>query len=104
MSVTSVEEILRHEEDWLPEMNFMEGVKPFKVAKDGKYVIKKFEWCGTCSGTFWPMLIDQIAPRIHGIIEAVLTWEGGDSVSGLRIKDGKVSQPKVVLTLAEDDD
>ena len=104
LSVADVEEILNHEEDWLPEMNFMEKATPFQVAKAGKYVIKEFTWCGTCSGHFWGTFIDDIAPRIKGTIEAVITWEGGESVRGLRIKDGKVSQPKVVVSLAEDDD
>jgi hypothetical protein len=104
ISSEDVEEILKHEDEWLPEMNFMQDVKPFQVAKAGKYVIKEFEWCGTCSGYFWDKLLLNIAPKIHGTIEAVVTWEGGDSVSGLRIKDGKVSQPKVVVSLAEDDD
>jgi hypothetical protein len=102
ISADDVEEILKHEEGWLPEMSFMDGVKPFKVAKKGKYTIKEFRWCGTCSGRFWEFLLNEIGPRIHGTIEAILTWDGGNSVSGLRIKNGKVTEPDVIQSLAED--
>jgi hypothetical protein len=91
------------ESDELPESSFFEELK--RADKDGYCAIdpRRFWWSGEGSGRIWKeVFIDKIAPKIMGKIEAVVFWEGGDSVSGLRIVDGKVTEPEVVMTLAPD--
>ena len=61
---------------------------------------EKFWWSGEGSGSSWEHFIKKIAPKIRGTIEAVVTWEDGDSHTGLRIVDGKVTEPDVVMALA----
>lgn len=64
---------------------------------------KRFWWYGEGSGSSWDFFIKKVCPRIVGTIEAIVTWEDGDSHTGLRIKDGKVTQPEVVMALAQED-
>lgn len=65
----------------------------------------KFWWSGECSGGTWEeTFLPKIAPKIRGTIEAVVTWEGGDSHTGLRIRDGKVTEPEVVMTLVAEEE
>jgi hypothetical protein len=42
-------------------------------------------------------------PAIRGQIEAILIWERGDSFSGLRIVDGVMSEPAVLMLLAPEE-
>ncbi len=46
-------------------------------------------------------LIDKIVPYIHGHVEAVFTWEGGDSHSGLIIEDGEAWEAEVKMRLKQ---
>lgn len=61
--------------------------------------IKCFDWHGEGSSSCYNFLLETVAPKIHGSIDAVLTWEGGDFLSGLRIRDGVVEVCDVVQTL-----
>ncbi len=64
---------------------------------------ERFWWSGEWSGNSWnEVFIKKVAPKILGTLEAVVTWEGGDSHSGLRIRNGKVTEPDVVMTLKDD--
>lgn len=64
---------------------------------------EKFWWSGECSGSAWTdFFIPRVAPKIMGTLEAVVTWEDGDSHTGLRIVDGKVTEPEVIMVLAAD--
>lgn len=51
----------------------------------------------------WSAFDDVMAfyERTFGMAEIVLIWEAGDSISGLRVVDGVVSEPEVVMTLAD---
>jgi len=44
-------------------------------------------------------LLPKLAPFIHGRVEAILTWEGGDSHSGFTIEDGEFTECDVQMTL-----
>lgn len=102
ISAKNMEEILEHEYDWFPERSFITDAKPFKIAKAGKFVIKKFDFSGECSGTLFSYFLENVAPKIKGELEVILTWEGGESITGLRIKNGTITQPKVVKSLADE--
>jgi hypothetical protein len=90
--------------DELAECNFLEELEGHEPDADGYIAIDpaKFWWSGDGSGSSWELFIKQIAPKIVGTLEAIVTWEGGDSHTGLRIRDGKVTEPDVVMTLADD--
>ena len=75
-----------------------------KEDSDGFCALTEFEWVGEGSGNSWRDLIGEIASKIVGKVEAILTWEGGDSVTGLRIVDGKLTEPAVSMTLEREPD
>ncbi len=62
--------------------------------------IPNFYWSDDWSGhSYEDILIKKVAPLIHGEIEAVFVWEGGDDFSGLKIKDGFVIECDVEYKL-----
>lgn len=96
--------------DDLAEINFIsefygkfEEEKSLKKNLDEKVPIIDLDWSGGWSGNGFETLVKKIGPKIHGFIEVVFTWEGGDSTSALRIKDGKVTEPRVKFELEEDE-
>jgi len=56
-------------------------------------------WRCEGSGRSVEILEKKIAPCIHGRVDAIFTWECGDSFSGLRIVDGLVTKCDVSMTL-----
>jgi hypothetical protein len=88
----------------LPENCFLRDMKKaaYKaLAADKPYAhisLPNFWWAGERSGTSWPLL-DGIASFIYGHVEAIITWEGGDDVTGIIIKDGVLVECDVVQTL-----
>ena len=58
-----------------------------------------FWWYGEGSGWAFETLRDVVLPAFEGSADLVLTWEGGDSHSGLRLRSGKVTEHEVALTL-----
>ena len=70
------------------------GVKPNVVP------VWCFWWFGEFSDTSYEdVLIKQIAPKIHSRIEMIFTWEGGDSVTGLIIDEGRATKMDVARAL-----
>lgn len=64
--------------------------------------LKNLSWYGEGSGrAYEDHFIKDVAPLIHGRVDAIFTWEGGDSVTGLRIKDGVATECKVEMRLVE---
>lgn len=88
----------------LPENCFLRDMKQAAYAAialgkhDAPIALPNFWWAGQRSGTSWPLL-DDIASFIHGHVEAIITWEGGDDVTGIIIKDGVITECDVVQTL-----
>jgi hypothetical protein len=82
------------EEEALAECNFLEEMIEEAEAADGekKLKITSFDWYGEGSGRNHGVLINEIAPKIMGEVEAIFSWEGGYSVTGLLIKDGRVAE------------
>jgi len=70
---------------------------------DGRIALVSFAWTDEGSGhSYDEVLIEKIAPKIHGRVEVVLHWETGE-LSGLRIVDGKVTLHKIALSLGEEE-
>lgn len=84
----------------LAESNFITergGTLPSNVA--GELLIAKMWWSGEGSGSGLTVLQNEILPLTLGHADILLTWEEGDSFSGLRVEDGKVTECDVVQTL-----
>ena len=58
-------------------------------------------WRG--SGSSYDTLIETVLPAFEGEADLVLTWEDGDSFTGLRLRDRVVTKHKVVMTLGEEE-
>ncbi len=63
-----------------------------------------FGWRGEGSGRGFDFLLKHIAPMIHGTVEVVFFWEGGNDPSGLSIRDGVVTECEVVMSLMRAED
>lgn len=62
--------------------------------------LRKLTWRGEGSGhTFDDVFRKVIIPKIRGRIDAVVTWAGGDSVTGFQVRDGQFIECDVVHTL-----
>lgn len=66
--------------------------------------LRSFAWTGEGSGGRWweEVFKEKVAPAIRGLVEAIIIWERGGHVSGLRIRDGVVTEPRVIMTLEEE--
>ena len=60
-----------------------------------------FWWYGEGSGRSEDTLIWLLA-HFEGEADLVLTWEGGDSHSGLRLRNGVVTKHEAVLALGDE--
>jgi hypothetical protein len=59
-----------------------------------------FPWCGDGSGyNTYLVLRDKVLPAFRGSADLIITYERGDSFSGLRVVDGQVTEHDVVRTL-----
>jgi hypothetical protein len=58
-------------------------------------------WYGEGSGRSEDKLKAVLA-AFEGEVDLVLTWEGGDTHSGLRLRDGVVTEHEVVMALGEE--
>lgn len=91
-------------EDELPEGNFLEDLNnalPDDFDPEAMVPLQNLWFYGEGSGSAWDSYsgcFDDIAKMIHGRVEAVVTWEGGD-VEGLIIQDGEVTECTVKQTL-----
>lgn len=59
-------------------------------------------WYGEGSGGTERALVERVLPLFEGSADLVLTWEGGDSHSGLRLRNGVVAKHHVVMSLGEE--
>ncbi len=65
--------------------------------KDGMLTVTEFEMYGEGSGTFKSWILDEALKQSKGELEAVLVWEGGDSITRLKVKDGVLEEGNVEL-------
>jgi hypothetical protein len=89
------------EDERLPECNILdEGwVKLSTKVKGDKIYPKNFWWGGNDYSL--ELLKEKVLPAFKGSADLVLIWEGGDSVSGLRYKGGKVTKHSVGYVLGD---
>lgn len=82
----------------LPESSFLEEMVGH--LKEDRYLIPEdaFWWCDESSDWTWPVFLERVAPLIKGRIEAYVIRENGE-ITGLRIDNGKVSEPAVRIEL-----
>lgn len=69
--------------------------------RDGHRYFNLVSWCGEGSGSTWETFREEVLPATLGSVDLVVTWERGDHFSGLRVRDGVVTEHKVVMTLGE---
>ncbi len=62
---------------------------------------KRWWWLGERSGHTIDSLKETLG-YFDGEADLVLTWEGGDSHTGLRLRDGAVTEHEVVMRLGEE--
>lgn len=86
---------------YMPEGNPIEGLV---FGEDGYAKIERFEWCGECSGNaYHDGRLERLVKLLEGDADLILTWEGGDSHTGLRIRSGKMTECDVIMTLAPEE-
>ena len=94
----------KYGDDNFPEDCFLQELDAHE--EDATWEIENLIWEGTWSGNSTDTLHDILKNFMTGEGEFILTWEGGDSITGLRVieKDGvrTVTEPKVMRSLAKD--
>ena len=67
------------------------------ILKDGLITVTKLDLAGEGSGTLRHFVLDHAFSKSTGELEATLIWEGGNSVTSLKVKDGVLTETPVEL-------
>ena len=67
------------------------------ILQSGQLTINQFEMAGEGSGVFYNAILLPALQRSHGRLEAVLIWEGGDSIIRLTVEDGLLFEEDIEL-------
>ena len=72
------------------------------ISGDGDLVtetlyVDDFDVSGECSGNFMYYVLENALKKSKGYLNAILIWEGGDSITNLIVDDGKVSNEEYEL-------
>ena len=107
-----VEAFYRHpRKDWHPKQPVVVDVATMKVRvnfpcgggevegvlKDGFIHVESIDLYSEGSGGFMVYVLEGALKESRGELEAVLVWEGGDSITRLSVKDGVVTEKEVEL-------
>ena len=65
--------------------------------KDGNLHITELEIYGEGSGSFMDWILEPALEQSTGKLEAVLVWEGGDSITRLTVNNGELKHENVEL-------
>ena len=85
----------------IPEGNFLDELDlSVKLDPEEMLVIEKPWWYGEGSGHDFDTFKEALA-LTKGKAQLLLVWEGGDSQTGLLVKDGVVMEKKVKTTLED---
>lgn len=83
----------------LPEIHPFEDL-PKRLQADKDYDLDP-KWQSTWSGNSFDVLKERILPATRGSADIVYTWEGGEFHTGIRVRDGVVTEHEVVFALGE---
>lgn len=101
IAMADAAELLAEHEGQLPEECLLREVADKEPDADGYVVIDRFLWRGEGSGnSYYDIFQPHVAPKIMGDVDAIVHWDGYDP-SGLRIRDGKVTEPRVLMDLED---
>lgn len=67
----------------------------------GILFVNRISWHGEGSGRTWGFFTESLI-KFLGSADLIVTWEGGDSRSGVRLVNGKVTMHKVISVLGEE--
>ena len=96
-NVISVKDFRINREVW--KFNFAE-IAEIKIDINGN--VQEIEFRGEGSGHNYKEKMLPFLADSTGILESWIVWEGGDSFSGLRIVDGKVTEPEIIIWLEDE--
>ena len=63
----------------------------------GSFKVSKIDFYGEGSGYFYTFIFEPALLQSTGILEAVLIWEGGDSISRLQVENGTIRREEIEL-------
>ena len=84
-------------QNFLDDDDYVEEVEELPGRTEELLIAKPF-WVGTWSGNTVENFYKALA-ETYGTADLLLTWAEGDSYTGLRVVDGKVTEHEVVFTL-----
>lgn len=83
-----------------PEDSFIEDlIEALDADEVPQWLEIKMRWRGEGSGRSWDYFTNNVVPLLRGSADLVMIWEGGDSITGLRIQDGQATEMNVQHTL-----
>ena len=107
---------LSNRKDWHPEIKIMEplilpegipvimragedfgGIKGFMDSDHKILTVTYIYITGEGSGGFMHYVMEEALKHSTGELEAVLIWEGGDSITRLIVKDGELTEEDIEL-------
>lgn len=97
-------------EDWMPDQPKIEfpitnevsitcgfGQKIKGLLREGNLHVTSFNLTGEGSGSLMREVIENAFKQSTGILEMVMVWEGGDSITKMTVIDGDVKEEGVEL-------
>lgn len=109
--VIPISAFFKHERtDWHPKLKFDEDtgerILDFNLEdgdmlvgkiEDGFFKVENINIYAEKSGTFYEWVLEPALEESTGELEAVLIWEGGDSITQLKVNNGNVEVAQVEL-------
>lgn len=90
-------------QDFFPEINVFQNPKLFSGPLGGALVFlpgQVFPWSGEGANLrSYEFLCQDVLPQFSGKADLLVVWEGGDSTSGLRLNNHRVTEHEVVQGL-----
>jgi len=82
-----------------PEGSFIDDTMKLRVLSSDVLEVTRVDWCG--EGANKVEELRAALSHTQGLADLLIIWEGGDSISGLRVKDGEVTEHVVSIKLGE---